>query len=114
MDVVVPVPVHMSVVTMVEFCLRFIKLHYSPPDFQSQEKTGYLHSTIGNRPDRCVSNRIFWHVAFSPCRYQGMALAVPKETEKNFGLQPLLIKRPFFNFGAQLSHFGHSAYSLFT
>jgi hypothetical protein len=40
MDVVVPVLVHMSGVTMVEFWLRVIKLHYSPPDFQSQEKTG--------------------------------------------------------------------------
>jgi len=36
MDVVVPVLVHMSVVTMVEFWLRFIKLHYSPAGTYSQ------------------------------------------------------------------------------
>jgi hypothetical protein len=39
MDVVVPVLVHMSVVTMIEFWLRSIKLHYSPADFQSQEES---------------------------------------------------------------------------
>jgi hypothetical protein len=36
MDVIVPVPVHMSVVTMIEFWLRFIKLHYSPAGSYSQ------------------------------------------------------------------------------
>jgi hypothetical protein len=46
MDVVVPVLVHMSGVTMVEFWLRFIKLHYSPPDFQSQEESNCLAETV--------------------------------------------------------------------
>ena len=46
MDVVVPVLVHMSVVTMVEFWLRSIKLHYSPADFQSQEETSWISRTM--------------------------------------------------------------------
>ena len=48
MDVVVPVLVHMSVVTMVEFCLRFIKSHYSPADFQSQEESARGAASAGN------------------------------------------------------------------
>lgn len=49
MDVVVPVLVHMSVVTMVEFWLRFIKLHYSPADSESQDNQG----NVGNLEIEC-------------------------------------------------------------
>jgi hypothetical protein len=47
MDVVVPVLVHMSGVTMVEFWLRSIKLHYSPADLQSQENLGNRRFKFG-------------------------------------------------------------------
>jgi len=51
MDVVVPVLVHMSGVTMVEFWLRFIKLHYSPANHLSQENLGNLEFSA-YRPQR--------------------------------------------------------------
>ena len=57
MDVVVPVLVHMSGVTMVEFWLRFIKLHYSPANHLSQGNLGNLEFKYVPAPARLNSEQ---------------------------------------------------------